>query len=224
MPDQFRNNKEYLAAFSGDSEKKAKALKHALETRKFEIELYWKRATYFWTFIAAALAAYGVIRASKDIELVEKVHLSVLVGVLGFVFSFAWYAVNRGSKKWQENWEDHVAVLEDDLIGPLFKTISDRPKGKGIARILIGPYDFSVSKINQFVSAFVMCVWLLLIWSALPPFNPDAGLDWFLVAAIGLGAVAYYAMLKWGRSDPHDHDFTMTRYSSRIIENGEDEA
>ena len=36
------------------------ALRFALEIRKFEIELYWKRGTYFWAFIAVAFAAYGV--------------------------------------------------------------------------------------------------------------------------------------------------------------------
>src|SRR5687767_7582000 len=117
------NAAQYEEAFSGDEKKKA-ALEHALETRKFEIELYWKRATYFWTFIAAAFAAYGVIQASKDIA--QKTHLSVLVGVLGVVFSFAWQAVNRGSKHWQENWENHVASLEDGIIGPLYKTMSER--------------------------------------------------------------------------------------------------
>lgn len=38
--------------------KKCEALKMALDTRKFEIELYWKRATYFWAFIALAFGAF----------------------------------------------------------------------------------------------------------------------------------------------------------------------
>lgn len=33
-------------------------LKIAMETRKFEIELYWKRANYFWLFVAAFFVAY----------------------------------------------------------------------------------------------------------------------------------------------------------------------
>ena len=130
---------DYKAAFPD----KAKALEYALETRKFEIELYWKRAAYFWTFIAASLAAYGVIRASGDIDGYEKAHLSVLVVVLGLVFSFAWQAANRGSKLWQENWENHVALLEDDVVGPLFNTISGRPQnigaGKNLSQFLTDP-------------------------------------------------------------------------------------
>ena len=168
---QSPSDAKYKEAFS---EKEEDALKHALDTRKFEIELYWKRAAYFWTFIAAALAAYGVIQASEHILSPKKEHLSVLVGVLGLVFSFAWRAVNRGSKHWQENWENHVALLEDGVIGPLYKTVFERPSDAGlkkVKRFLTGPFKYSVSKINQLVSLFVICVWVVLIGEALNLFE-----------------------------------------------------
>jgi hypothetical protein len=220
MADQL-DEEGYKDAFPNNG-KREKALGYALETRKFEIELYWKRATYFWTFIAAALAAYGVIRASKDIEPYERTLLSVLVSVLGFVFSFAWQAVNRGSKHWQENWENHVAILEDDIIGPLYKTVSKRPRATGmvdrIGDFLTGPRDYSVSKINQLVSLFVTGVWGLLIWNALPHIDTKARLDWFIVIIIFLGITACSAMYsRFGRSHPHDHVFEATRHTSKII-------
>lgn len=37
------------------------AFKLAVDTRKFEIELYWKRATYFCAFIAMTFAGYGLV-------------------------------------------------------------------------------------------------------------------------------------------------------------------
>lgn len=46
---------QYEEAFRGKEEK---ALNQALDIRKFEIELYWKRATYFWTFIGATMAGF----------------------------------------------------------------------------------------------------------------------------------------------------------------------
>lgn len=60
------NKQEYVEAFKGKVPLSAKlrtekALELALDIRKFEIELYWKRATYFWTFIAAAFGGYAVI-------------------------------------------------------------------------------------------------------------------------------------------------------------------
>ena len=58
MPVEDYSQDEYERDFLSDETKKEKALDHALDIRKFEIELYWKRAAYFWTFIAATLAGY----------------------------------------------------------------------------------------------------------------------------------------------------------------------
>ncbi|HEY4676298.1 MAG TPA: hypothetical protein VIJ01_04010 [Candidatus Angelobacter sp.] len=140
--------------------KAEKALELALEIRKFEIELYWKRATYFWTFLAVALAGYVTVSTSKDIPANEKPDALLLVSCLGVVFSIAWYFVNRGSKFWQENWEKHVDLLENEINGPLYKTVlseADLAFWK-----LWGPYDFSVSKINQLLSLFVVLLFVLL--------------------------------------------------------------
>ncbi|WP_218951118.1 hypothetical protein [Desulfoluna butyratoxydans] len=106
---------EYINAFRG--KKKEKAVNLALDIRKFEIELYWKRAAYFWTFIGATLAGYIAIQASSSNN---KTDLSVLLSCLGIVFSFGWLCVNRGSKHWQENWENHVDMLEDEEYGPIY--------------------------------------------------------------------------------------------------------
>jgi hypothetical protein len=80
---------------------------------------------------------------------------------LGFTFSLAWYFVNRGSKYWQQNWELHVDLLEDDFAGPIYKTVI-QPSMFDFCEIT-GAFPFSVSKINQLLSAFVTAVWLLLI-------------------------------------------------------------
>ena len=55
---------EYQRLFS---EHRTEALKAALDIRKFEIELYWKRAAYFWTLIAASFAGYGAVQASQTL-------------------------------------------------------------------------------------------------------------------------------------------------------------
>jgi len=95
------NQDQYKAAFAGKLQKKA--LEHALEIRKFEIELYWKRAAYFWTFIGASFAGYGAVEGSSGIA--DKAALTVPLSCLGLIFSFGWFCVNKGSKQWQENWE-----------------------------------------------------------------------------------------------------------------------
>ena len=173
---EISNRTEYLKLFSGkqtSDEKQKEALKHALDIRKFEIELYWKRAAYFWTFIAAAFAGYFVMSSALSSILFE---MRYLVACLGFVFSIGWYLVNRGSKAWQKNWEAHVDLLEYEVIGPLYKTTINRYKYE-----LMDPVDafpFSVSKINQLLSLFVVSIWVFLMLLSLTEFEYSEISNW----------------------------------------------
>jgi len=166
-------------AQGGLTSRAQEALKYAHDIRKFEIRLYWTRAAYFWTFIVAALGGYGLVQEVQFRQPDLTAELSVVVGTLGFVFSLAWYCANRGSKRWQENWEKHVDLLEDAVIGPLYKIVFEpeeiedpwyRPSGflLRIERLLWGAGNFSVSKINQITSLFVTLLWSLMICRALP--------------------------------------------------------
>jgi hypothetical protein len=52
VADKIRNGDQYRATFSGtpmEKDKTVEAPKNALDIRKFEIELYWKRTGYFGT-------------------------------------------------------------------------------------------------------------------------------------------------------------------------------
>jgi hypothetical protein len=144
---------QYQTFFSGDKAKEA--LEYAHEIRKFEIELYWKRAAYFWTFIAAAFTGYFLIQKTGDVS-----NLFV-ISSLGLVFSVGWYFVNRGSGSWQLNWEKHVDLLEDAVTGPLYKTLINR-SFFGFAD-LTEPYPFSPSRINNILSIYVTLIWSFLL-------------------------------------------------------------
>lgn len=179
------NIDEYKARFaepqpprSKDDPKEAdtragRALAYALDIRKFEIELYWKRGTYFWAFIAAAFAGYALThKQGHDAD----PWLSILFSALGLVFSFAWYLVNRGSKFWQSNWERHVDLLEDMTLGPLYKIVAVTSDNSG-RNPLTSPAQFSVSKLNQVLSVFVVAVWLILFVRSLLPVSCGLPLD-----------------------------------------------
>lgn len=102
MPTSIRRRDDYMSVFSGspsDRQLRAEALKCALDIRKFEIELYWKRATYFWTLIAASFAGYFSLASLKT----PGPGLVFLVSCIGLLLSIGWYLANRGSKFWQEN-------------------------------------------------------------------------------------------------------------------------
>jgi hypothetical protein len=182
--------------------KKREALKYALEIRSFEIDLYWKRATYFWAFIGATLTGYGVVQAS---QIPSKVDLSVALACLGLVFSFGWFCANKGSKQWQENWENHVDLLEDDITGPLYKVVVRKAKPKWyslrrLERLIVGPARFSVSKINQIISLFVTALWGFLLWMTLQPSPTTGTVNWKHKAMIAAAAIACFLFLCCGRT------------------------
>lgn len=176
----------------------AEAYKVALDTRKFEIDMYWKRANYFWLFTAAIFIAY--FAAFRE----NLVYVYVTLSLLGFLFSFGWYLVARGSKVWQENWEMHISYLEEEIHGPLFKTFN-LPNTNFWK--LTKEYPFSVSKVNQILSLFTSIFWLGIFFYSLNKLFPDRWkckinqetLDIILFAGftllfiIGLGVLIIYS-------------------------------
>ena len=130
-----------------------KALDIALDTRKFEIELYWKRTGYFVLFIGAIFVGYYNVFSNS------KSHwVSLSIAALGFLLSLLWYMANRGSKYWQENWEAQIEELSTYLGTPIFGIIKSH---KDSIYNPIGHYPFSVSKVNQMVSLIITSSWFL---------------------------------------------------------------
>lgn len=153
---RFKTNKK--ETFLAKDEVLLRAFETALDTRKFEIELYWKRATYFWAFIAAMFIAYFAVLNSDKIGEIKVV--TILISSLGYFFSLGWYFVNRGSKYWQQNWEAHVDLLGEKIQGKLFSTIKN--SNQEFFK-LNKEYPFSVSKVNQLLSLIMLMTWFGLI-------------------------------------------------------------
>lgn len=127
------------------------ALQKAWEIRNFEIELYWKRTAYFWAFNTAIAIACYHIASSEGVK--SMLLLSTLLA-LGIICSIAWFLSNIASKHWQENWENHINLLEDKKYGRIYKTTMSYYKNS------IKP---SVSRLNLKISAFVILAWIIAI-------------------------------------------------------------
>jgi len=130
-----------------DFDKAKRTFDFVVRTREFEIELYWKRATYFWAFIAATFTAYLVLATTDDKENFE--FETFLIICVGYILSLAWHLTNLGSKFWQRHWEKHLDLLEDGIVGPLYKTV-------------YSTQSYSVSKINSIVSFCFVIFWVFL--------------------------------------------------------------
>ena len=207
---------EYERTFA-DAAHRALALEHALEIRKFEIELYWQRATYFWTFIAASLAGYGAVQTVSG---PAKADPSVTLTCLGLVFAFGWYFANRGSKQWQENWENQVDLLSDKGPGPLYRMVVRRlePKSVGeiVTRALTGPGNFSVTKINQILSVYVIVLFAALLGYSLLPLNPAAPVKWLYVVEVSSAVLAVICIWALARTSDADHRLRITLRDAKI--------
>lgn len=173
------------------------AFKIALDTRKFEIELYWKRTGYFVLFIGAVFVGYYNIinTAEEGISKYQNEWLLLLLAALGFLLSLLWYMANRGSKFWQENWEAHIEELCTHLGVPIFSIIKSREHS---IRNLMQEYPFSVSKVNQMVSLIITFAWLLMLCKEIGvsklleniPFS-----DWYKVLAGGIVIILSFLII-----------------------------
>lgn len=158
-PKHIGNRAEYLREFP--KKIRREAVKNILDIRKFEIDLYWKRATYFWTLIGATMAGYLVFSDASSSDPQRQLSQFILI-ILGVLFSLCWYFVNRGSKFWQLNWEKHLDVMEDRIIGPLYRTTISKEYYMRRLYVIYGPYPFSVSKINILLSFIVFILWSMI--------------------------------------------------------------
>jgi len=176
------DNREYQRKFGiisdelqKPSDKHLRAFTQVADIRKFEIEMYWKRATYFWTIIAITFTGYFALASANTFPF--KNAFSLLLSSMGSVFTLSWFLVNRGSKYWQENWENHLDLMENSITGPLYKTVLSRPSIEAkknalqlastnkdfIDEHITGPKKISASKINQLVAFYLLGIWLLLV-------------------------------------------------------------
>lgn len=165
MHDEIRTREQYLQEFEGlpsHREVRALALRFAWRARDHEIQSGWRRAAYFSGVIAVSYAGYFVLRSTG-----QPTHLVLLVTCIGFMASVAWYLVSRAANYWQENWERHAEALEDEVTGPLQKTVlamddfSLPQVGRG--------YPFSATRILQVFSLYIVMTWLFLAADALSP-------------------------------------------------------
>lgn len=135
-----------------DDEKQKRRFDVVLACRNAEVELFWKRSSYYWVFVAAALVAYGTL--GKDNRAV-----GLLVSCFGLMSSLAWLLGNIGSKWWQENWEQKLKDVSPDVIGAdVFTPLSKKsmPKGSWSSPII----RYSVTRLATLLSAFVVIIWL----------------------------------------------------------------
>jgi len=80
--------------------------KHVLDTRNFEISLFWQRSNYFLILNSSLAVGFFNLKA----KLYE-----CCLAALGMLASILWFNVNLGSKFWQSRWEQSLHDIESKM-------------------------------------------------------------------------------------------------------------
>lgn len=151
-----------LSSITKQNKKKLKeAYTRTHEIRKFEIELYWKRATYFWAFELVALTGFGAL-FFKLLEPQNSLQITgalLLVSFGGTLITYLWMLVLLGSKSWQKNWEKHLDMLEYYFSGNLYKCM-----------FLCGENPFSSSAASTYIAKSFFVFWIICLMYSLISF------------------------------------------------------
>jgi hypothetical protein len=194
---EFESLQEFISALCVEKDNSLtyeKLLERAYDIRKFEIELYWKRATYFWGFLIATFTAYFIVYDRTKFD--SNYRLVILC--LGCIFSLSWYLVNRGSWYWQANWERIIDAIEEHLNIPFYKS-NLVYKSKPFPIDWLKWYPYSLSQINIAISLFIWFIWvamtLLFFYEIRIPKNADWSVDKIKLALVSITLLFSFFLL-----------------------------
>lgn len=172
-----------------DIEYLKKAFDVAHENRKLEIGLFWQRSLFFWGFVASALVGYATTYGKSTI-------LSTFLALFGFVCSVVWASGNRGSKYWQEYWENKVNFYQHYTTGNIFY---DRTPHHPRIWENYAARRISVSKLTMALSDYMAFLWLVLclITVGRPLINISSWVYEYGAVAILLLTLLYCSAFLW---------------------------
>jgi hypothetical protein len=136
----------------------------SLELRNFEIEHFWKRGWFFGALLLAI--ATGYFKLNADIP-----EYCIYMSFLGFLVTLSQSLMNRGSKYWQERWENKTKNKESVLGIDVTKTRQFHNTEKYLIDITTLAKDenvltlarrFSVSKLTFLVWDILAIFWFFL--------------------------------------------------------------
>jgi len=150
--------------------------KIALDTRNFEISLFWQRSNYFLVLNSALALGFFNLKEQK---------YSLFMAIFGIIVSWLWFCVNLGSKFWQTRWEQRLSVIEnridpelkffsadwDTIYGDVAQSLAGNSLLRRLKRwfVLKKP---SVSNQMMWLSGCFMIGWAILVllqWFVSPP-------------------------------------------------------
>ncbi len=144
----------------------------SLELRNFEITNFWKRGWFFGALLLSIFTGYLKLK-SMDCNNNNYIFYSACISFIAFLISLTQTLINRGSKYWQERWENKTKNRESKLKIDLTKTeMYDSEEGYYIDACILNKEEncltvsrrISVSKLTflawDIITYSCLCIWI----------------------------------------------------------------
>lgn len=155
------------------------SLKELRETfyrlRDFELSHLWQRSIFLAAFLTLLFPAYGhllfkLLDETKEYNNSNIFWLhsfSIVVAVLGIIFSLIWIMMSKASKAWYEVYESAICKIEGEpklkipqkyRMGEVVKLLEEKPN-RCVFSTAAGSY--SVSRLNVIIGIVLLIFWSL---------------------------------------------------------------
>jgi hypothetical protein len=118
---------------------------------KAEIDLLWQRSLFFWGFTVAAFTGYAYFFTKLDYQ------NALFITCFGLLSSLIWTWINKGSKFWQEYWEQQIKNVNKKV--PEFDFFDKTKDFKLEKKGFLGGKHFSPSRLM-----IALCIYVTLAW------------------------------------------------------------
>lgn len=158
-----------------ENEQKMEHLKRLRECRDLEIKNLWQRSIFLATFLVLCYTAYGKLIKDilcSDCTIKENFPclnlVLIFISLVGILMSILWICMAKGSKAWQEVYEDVIAKYEKEYLSDDIQESYRSNKLTGdlnkrdrcLLSVNGGPY--SPSKINIVIGQISFVIWIFI--------------------------------------------------------------
>lgn len=158
----------------GDKNKGKHHIDRLYKCRDMEIRNLWQRSIFLATFLVLCYTAYGTLIKDvlcsgctiKDFPCLNLV--LIFISLVGILMSILWICMAKGSKAWQEVYEDVIAKYEKEYLSDDIQESYRSNKLTGdlnkrdrcLLSVNGGPY--SPSKINIVIGQVSFVIWIFI--------------------------------------------------------------
>lgn len=143
--------------------------------RDLEISNLWQRSIFLGAFLILCFTGYGILfmKLSDSYSNICINVGAVFLGILGWLFSYIWILMAKGSKAWYEVYETYITKFENEYYESKYLDIPEdfimgekiEVKDIDISISTTKAGAFSVSKLNILIGQISALSWIAILFA-----------------------------------------------------------